>query len=90
MDCNKNLEGEIILFWKWKEKNGLGKKNIGICKGGNWNAWGKMEYVRKNWNVQWKNGTSPQKFLNHQQNQTEPKKITQSSKSQSKKKHPNI
>ena len=49
-----------------------------------------MEYVGKNWNVQWKNGTSPQKILNHQQNQTHPKKITQSSKSQSKKKHPNI
>ena len=33
-------------------KTGLGKKNIGICKGGNWNAWGgKMEYVREKWNM---------------------------------------
>ena len=56
MDCNKNLEGEIILFWKWKGKNGLGKKNIGICKGGNWNDWGKK------WNMSEKIGMCNEKM----------------------------
>ena len=75
MDCNKNLEGEIILFWKWKGKNGLGKKNIGICKG----KIGMRE--RKKWNMSGENGICQKKIgMCNEKMEHVPKKFTATNK----------
>ena len=69
------LVRKILEYVRGQKLECVRGKN-GICRK-------KLECAMKKWNK------SP-KISNHQQNQTHPKKITQSSKSQSKKKQPNI